>query len=185
MKTLIAFCTRYGATESTSEEIAKVLREEGFDVNVVNTKKEKVKDISEYDLVLVGAGLQMFKWCKESEKFLDKFQKDLRKKKTVIFVSSGSEAMMRYDGQTELLEKDWQRYLVDKVEKYKLNPIALGKFGGVWDYNKMGFVVRKTMGSLRMKLAEVGVEEVEPGVYDTRDWEEIRNWTKELIEKVR
>ncbi|MHA2198767.1 MAG: flavodoxin domain-containing protein, partial [Candidatus Thorarchaeota archaeon] len=58
MRTLIAFCTRYGATASTSEEIAKVLRNEGFDVHVVNTKKEKVKDISEYDLVLVGAGLQ-------------------------------------------------------------------------------------------------------------------------------
>jgi len=53
MKTLIAYCTRYGATESTSKEIAKVLRDEGFDVRVVNTKKEKVKEISEYDLVLV------------------------------------------------------------------------------------------------------------------------------------
>ena len=55
----------------------------------------------------------------------------------------------------------------------------------MWDYNKMGFVFRKTMGPFKIKLAEVGIEEVEPGVYDTRDWDEIRNWTKELIEKVR
>ena len=47
MKTLIVYGTRYGATAGTSEEIAKVLREEGFDVKVVNAKKEKVKDISE------------------------------------------------------------------------------------------------------------------------------------------
>ena len=185
MKTLIAYCTRYGATASTSEEIANVLKEEGFEVRVVNTKKEKVKDISEYDLVIVGAGLQMFKWCKESDKFLDKFQKELREKKTVIFVSSGAEAIMKYDGQTEELEKDWQKYLVDKVEKYNLSPIALGKFGGIWDYNKMSFVFKKTMGPFRMKLAEVGIEEVQPGVYDTRDWDEIRTWAKDLTEKVR
>ena len=185
MKTLIVYCTRYGATESTSEEIANVLCDEGFDVKVVNAKKEKVKDISEYDLVIVGAGLQMFKWCKESEKFLDRFQKELREKKMVIFVSSGSEAIMRYDGQTEELEKDWQKYLVDKVEKYNLNPVALGKFGGVWDYNKMGFVFRKTMGPFRMKLDEVGIPEIEPGVYDTRDWDDIRNWARDLTEKVR
>ena len=36
-----------------------------------------------------------------------------------------------------------------------------------------------------MKLEEVGIEEIEPGVYDTRDWDEIRKWTKDLAQKVR
>lgn len=185
MKTLIAFCTRYGATETTTEEIAKTLRDEGFDVQVVNTKKEKVKDISEYELVIVAAGLQMFRWCKESEKFLKKFQKDLRERKTAIFVSSGARAITTYDGNTEALEEQWQKQLVNKIEEYNLNPIALGIFGGLWDYNKMSFVFKKTMGPFKMKLQEVGIEEVEPDVYDTRDWDEIRNWAKELAEKVR
>jgi menaquinone-dependent protoporphyrinogen oxidase len=185
VRTLIAYCTRYGATASTSEEIAKVLRDEGFDVQVVNTKKEKVKDILEYELVIVGAGMQMFKWCKESEKFLNKFQMELREKKTVIFVSSGAKRVLEYDGQTEEIKENWQKFLVDKVEKYSLNPVALGMFGGVWDYNKLNFVFKKTMGPFRMKLDEVGIPEVEPGVYDTRDWDEIRNWAKDLAEMVR
>ncbi|MHA3963264.1 MAG: flavodoxin domain-containing protein [Candidatus Thorarchaeota archaeon SMTZ1-45] len=185
MKTLIAFCTRYGATESTSEEIATVLRDEGFDVRVVNTKKEKLKDISEYDLVLVGAGMQMFRWCKESDKFLNKFQKDFREKKTAIFVSSGAKAILEYDGQTSEMEENWQKYLVEKTEKYSINPVALGMFGGVWDYNKMSFVFKKTMGPFRMKLEEVGIKEVAPGVFDTRNWDEIRNWARDLAEKVR
>ena len=185
MKAIIAYCTRYGATASTSEEIAKVLREEDFDVRVVNTKEEKVKSISEYDLVIVGAGLQMFRWCKESEKFLKKFQDNLRKTKTAIFVSSGAIAPMEHDGQTEEVADHWQKHLVDKAEKYSIDPIALGRFGGVWDYNKMGFVFKKSMGPFRMKLDEVGIPEVEPGVYDTRDWDEIRKWTKELVQKVR
>jgi len=185
MKALIAYCTRYGATASTSEEIAKVLREEGFDVRVVNAKEEKIRSISEYDLVIVGAGLQMFRWCKESEKFLKKFQKDLRAKRTAIFVSSGAIATMEHDGQIEEIEDHWQKHLVDKAAEYSIDPIALGRFGGIWDYNKMNFMFRKTMGPFRLKLEEVGIEEVEPGVYDTRDWDEIRKWTKDLAQKAR
>ena len=185
MRVLIAYCTRYGATASTSEEIAKVLQEDGFDVRVVNAKKEKIKSVSEYDLVIVGAGLQMFRWCKESEKFLKKFQKDLRATRTAIFVSSGAIAAMEHDGQTDEIDEHWHKHLVDQAEKYSIDPIALGRFGGIWDYNKMSFVFRKTMGPFRMKLEEIGIEEVEPGVYDTRDWDEIRIWTKNLAQKVR
>ena len=39
-KVLIAYETRYGATEGTSEEIAKALRGEGLDVIVVNASFE-------------------------------------------------------------------------------------------------------------------------------------------------
>ncbi len=39
-KVLIAYEPRYGATEGTSEEIAKVLRGEGLDVRVVNASFE-------------------------------------------------------------------------------------------------------------------------------------------------
>ena len=42
-----------------SEEITKILREEGFEVRVVNAKEQKVKDISECELVIVGSVIQM------------------------------------------------------------------------------------------------------------------------------
>jgi flavodoxin len=58
-KALIVYGTRYGATEMTSEEIADVLRQEELDVRVVNLKNDKVKDISEYELVIVGSGIQI------------------------------------------------------------------------------------------------------------------------------
>jgi menaquinone-dependent protoporphyrinogen IX oxidase len=59
MNALIVYGTRYGAIASTSEEIARVLRDEGFDVRVVNAKKEKVNDISGYELIIVGSGLKI------------------------------------------------------------------------------------------------------------------------------
>jgi menaquinone-dependent protoporphyrinogen IX oxidase len=41
MKTLLVYGNRYGATMSTSEEIAKVLQAEGFDVKLQTRKKRK------------------------------------------------------------------------------------------------------------------------------------------------
>ncbi len=182
MKTLIVYGTRYGATTSTTEEIAKILREESFDVTVINAKEEKVKDISPYELIVVGSGMQMGKWTGEAEDFLKRFQTELAAKKVAIFVSSMKTVTER-EGKTEELEKQRKNDLDDKIEKYGLHPIAVGFFGGVLDFNKMNFIVRKTFGSIRPQLEKDGFKESPSGVYDLRDWEEIRNWAKELAKK--
>ena len=96
-KALIVYGTRFGATSGTSEEIANVLRNGGLDVRVVNAKKEKVQDISGYDLIIVGSGMMIDRWTGEPEKFLNKFQKELAKKKVALFVSSGAQALIEHD----------------------------------------------------------------------------------------
>ena len=184
MKTLIAYGTRYGATTGTSEEVAKVLREKGFDVTVVNTKKEKLKDISEYELVIVGNGMRMGKWTNEADDFLKKFHKELEQKKLAIFVSTMKTVSER-EGKTDDIAKMRKASLEDKVVQYNLHPIALGFFGGVLDFNKMGFFFKRTMGFLKPQLEKDGFKETQPDIYDLRDWDEIRNWTKELVKKVR
>jgi menaquinone-dependent protoporphyrinogen IX oxidase len=183
-KVLIVYGTRYGATESTSEEISKVLQGEGLDVTVVNAKKEKIKDISEYDLVIVGSGMQMAKWTGAADNFLKKFQKELSSKKLAIFVSSGAQVMHEYDKKTEEIEKARKQYLEDKAAKYNLKPISMVILGGVWDFNKMSFLFRKTLSSFKLKLEEAGFKEIKPGLYDTRDWDSIRAWAKEIAAKV-
>jgi len=55
MKALIIYGTRYGATASTSEEIAKILQSEGLEVKVINAKEEKIKDISPMSLLSLAA----------------------------------------------------------------------------------------------------------------------------------
>lgn len=176
-KVLIVYGTRYGATEGTAEEIAKVLRDTGLDVTVVNAKSEKVKDISEYDLIIVGSGIQMAKWTGAAEKFLDRFQKELSSKKLAIFVSSGAQT-------AEETENARKQYLEEKASKYGLQPISMAVLGGVYDFNKMFFLFRKTLASLKPRLEEAGVKEVKPGLYDTRDWDAIRTWAREVSAKV-
>jgi menaquinone-dependent protoporphyrinogen oxidase len=183
MKTLIIYATRYGATALTSQEIAKILREENFEVEVVDARKEKIKDISEFELVIVGGGLKMGKWTRESDDFLKDFQKDLAKKKVAIFVSSAMKSLFERQGKTEDLQKIKKSHLDDEALKYDLHPIALGLFGGVWDKNKMGFIFRRTLGILIKQFDTAGFKETSPGLIDTRDSEEIRKWTEELAQK--
>jgi menaquinone-dependent protoporphyrinogen oxidase len=130
MNALIVYGTRYGATASTSKEIAKVLRDEGFNVRVVNAKNERVEDISEYELIIVGSGMKINRWTKEPEQFLNKFERELQHKKVVIFVSSATNAIYQHEGNTEELEKAQNKYLDEKADKYSLKPIAMTIFGG-------------------------------------------------------
>ena len=157
IKALVVYGTRYGATASTSEIIADLLREERFEVRVVNAKEDKVQSISEYELIIVGSGIKMGRWTKEPEKFLKKFQKELAEKKLALFVSCGAaHPLTKGEEKTKETEDARRKYLEEKVAKYNLNPIASGLFGGVYDFNKMSWFLRKTMSGLKLRLEEAG-----------------------------
>jgi len=181
-KALIVYGTRYGAAASTSEEIAKVLRQEGLEVRVVNAKEEKVKDIADYDLVVVGSGIQINKWTGEPEDFLKKFQKELARKKVALFVCCGSASQPTTE-PPEVIAKAKTKYLDEKAAQYHLQPVALGFFGGVYNYNKVPWWSKKAMETGRPKI-EATYKQTELGIYDTRDWNAIRSWAKELAKKV-
>jgi menaquinone-dependent protoporphyrinogen oxidase len=194
-RALIVYGTRFGTTAGTSEEIAKVLHDEGLEVRVVDAKKEKVKDVSGYDLVIVGSGMMMHRWTKEPENFLEKFQTELAKRKVALFVSSGAQALIEHDkkfvdfhfgGKTttitgeEAIGMTRKKYLEEKAAKYNLQPVALAVFGGVYDYHHMPWWSGKATEAAKPQLEATGIKEIKPGVYDTRDWDTIRNWAKQL-----
>jgi menaquinone-dependent protoporphyrinogen oxidase len=184
-KALIVYGTRYGATASTSEDIAKVLRQEGLDVNIVNLKNAKVKDISDYDLFIVGSGIKINKWTKEPENFIKKYQEDLAKSKVALFVCCGSaEPLDEKEDKAKTLANARTKYLEEKAAKYHLQPIALGLFGGVYNFNKMGWFFRKSMSAVKPQLEAAGFKETEPGLFDTRDVDTIRGWAKEVADLV-
>jgi menaquinone-dependent protoporphyrinogen IX oxidase len=185
LKSLIVYGTRYGATKGTAEEIAKVLREENFDVKVINAQEEKVKDISEYGLVAVGSGVACGRWVNEAEDFLKKFRKDFENKKLALFVSS-VEPIAERDGNTAEVAKMHKIDLENRVSKYGLKPISMGFFGGIVDFNRMGFLTRKGMeAAFKAPLQKHGFKETAPSAYDLRDWDRVRKWAKELAKNAR
>jgi len=185
VRALIVYGTRYGATKGTSEEIAKILREENFDVKVVNVQEEKIKDISEFGLVAVGSGIACGRWVNEAEDFLKKFRKEFENKKLALFVSS-VEPISAKEGNKVEVAKMHKIDLEDRVLKYGLKPVSMGFFGGIVDFNRMGFLTRKGMeAAFKAPLQKHGFKGTAPGVYDLRDWDEIRKWTKELARNAR
>ena len=182
---LIVYSTTFGATKGTSEEIARILREHNFDVKIVNAQEEKVKDISEYQLIIVGSSLANCRWNSQVEDFLKKFQKEFDHKTLALFVSSVAPIAER-EGNTEEMAKLRKIAIEDKIAKYGLKPIMTGMVGGVLNYNKIGFLARKGMEiAFKSRLQNTGFTEVEPGVYDLHDWDKIRSWTRELATKAR
>jgi menaquinone-dependent protoporphyrinogen IX oxidase len=182
MRTLIVYGTRYGATASTTAEIAKVLRAGGMEVTIANAKEGKVKEVTRFDLIIVGSGMMIDKWTREAEAFLRRFQKDLANKRVALFVSSGAQALIEHDGNKELMGRSRTKYLDEKASEYGLHPIATGLFGGVWDFNRLPWwakalpAAKQLMAENRRKLEAAGYKEAEPGVYDTRDWNVVRSW---------
>lgn len=128
MKALVVYGTRYGTAAEIAEEITKVLKDEHLDVDLVNAKGLKNCDISPYDLLVVGSGIKMNKWTKESMNFLKKNRDMLSNKKVALFVSCGSA-----NDEKAILEG--QRKYLDRVAKENLTnpPIVTGLFGSVYD----------------------------------------------------
>jgi menaquinone-dependent protoporphyrinogen oxidase len=181
-KALIVYGTRYGAAASTAEEIAKTLRQSGFEARVVNAKEEKITDISPYELVIVGSGILINRWTSEPENFLKKFQKELATKKLALFVCCGSASTALNQDKPDIATNAKRKYLDEKAAKYNLHPDALGLFGGVYNYNKTPWYAKKALETERPKI-EAAYKQTAPGIYDTRDWNQIRNWTLELAQK--
>jgi menaquinone-dependent protoporphyrinogen oxidase len=184
-KALIAYGTRYGATTATAQTIAEVLKAGGLEVSVADLKREKVRNAADYDLVVVGSGIQITRWTAAPEKFLKKNKNVLVNKRLALFVCCGSARPL--DDKEEkavVIERAHREYLEEKAAKYGLKPAALGLFGGVYDFNKMPGILRKAMEQMKPMLIRAGIKESSPGVYDARDLGAIRAWAQNLVKLV-
>lgn len=174
MKALVIYGSRYGTAAEIAEEIARVIIEEGIETNLVDSRGLKDFDVSPYDLVIAGSGIKMGKWTKKSLKFLQNNKEALASKKVALFVSCGAanEEKSRPEGQ--------EKYLDEVAKKNLLNPpVATGLFGSVYDPNaKHGLMYKFTMRFVKKDLEEKGIDTSKP--YDSRNWDEIRDWAKNL-----
>jgi menaquinone-dependent protoporphyrinogen oxidase len=189
MKTLIVYGTRYGATEKTADVIADVLRNKDIEVKIANAKEEKVKDISEYDLIIVGSGIKAFRWTKEPKSFLKQFRSELRLKKVALFVCAGTWPLLeeggplndnKEDNSNPLeREKSFNRFLVNIAKEFDFTPVSMGLFGGIWDFDAIKGLWGKIMGGMRKDFEAQGIDTSIP--YDNRDIDEIRDWADNLV----
>ncbi|MCW4041093.1 MAG: flavodoxin domain-containing protein [Candidatus Bathyarchaeota archaeon] len=117
--TLIAFATRGGTTEEYAEAIRSVLINEfNMQADLVNLKKMRNLDPTQYHNIIVGAGIKMFRMHKEGAQFLEKT--NFLEKNVGVFLSSlmpRDEAINKY--VNTILQKNTT-----------LKPIGVEVFGG-------------------------------------------------------
>lgn len=182
-KALIVYGTKTGTAAVTAQEIAQALQNKGVETKVVDAKKEKIRSITEYDLIIVGSGIQIGRWNSEPENFIKKYKQELAKKNLALYVNCGSAAEKLNPEKPEIAANAKTKYLDEKAAKYNLKPVALGFFGAIYNFNTMSWIMRKGMENERSKLA-ANYKETAPGVYDTRDIDAIQKWAEELGTKI-
>jgi menaquinone-dependent protoporphyrinogen oxidase len=157
---LVGYATRYGSTQEVAEAIAATLREAGLAVDVRPARE--VRTLAEYNAVVLGAPLFMFRWHKDALRFLSRHREALTELPLAIFALGPV-----HDPHDE---EEWQnsRAQLDKeLAKFPwLRPPALEVFGGKYDPARL----RPPMSWFAGK---------EPAS-DIRDWAAIRAWAAGL-----
>ena len=155
--------------------MAKTAEEVGAKVEVVEIKKKKLSSaLEEYDLIIIGSGIQAGRWTKEPLKFLETNLEVLSKQKVALFVVCGDA------GNPDMCDKAQMEYLdAITAEHSSLFPVSTGLFGGMFDFKRYNFATRALVKSIVKKRAPEG-EEV-PEIMDFRDWDKIREWITDVV----
>lgn len=142
MKTLIAYGTKYGATE----KIASMINEEmnNCDIDTVNLKEQDIK-VEKYEQVIIGSAIYMGRIRKEVKDFIDKNLYTLLDKEIGLFLCCMTEDVSEQD---ELI----RRVLPGELISHSRAVIIPG---GEFRLEKMNFIerfiVKKISGVIQSK----------------------------------
>ena len=168
---LITYTSGYGSTAEVATNIGKHLSEEGFLVSILSPAD--VENITQYDAIIVGSPIQYDRWMPEVRSFVIDNQEHLSKVPVAYFFCCLTFAI-RIDS-TEKKARQYADKLYDLSQCVK--PISIGRFAGVLDLKKMSFLMHVFFKIFSMII---GVKED-----DYRDWNEIRQWSKDVATKFR
>lgn len=159
-KILFAYGTASGSTAEVAQAVAEEMRNSGAQVDIQPV--ESVKDVSAYDAVVVGTAVRMFKILGKTKRFLRKHKKALQNIPTAYFLvclTMGEETPENIQQATKYAQP-----MINTKE-----PVSLGLFGGCIIHENMTDFFGRSMRSLPEQ--------------DHRDWEKIREWSKETLTK--
>lgn len=129
MRVLVAYATRHGATAGIAERIASVLRSAGLSVHARAVRD--VKDVEQYDAVVLGSAAYMFHWLKPAAKFAQRHRKALASRPLWLF-SSGPLGTETVDQDGNDVQQTSRPREFDKLER-QLRPRDERVFFGAYD----------------------------------------------------
>lgn len=162
---LVTYTSRTGWTVGVAEAIASTLTESGLHVDVF--PMSDVKDLSAYDAVVAGSGINGAAWRPEAVQWVREHQAELKRKPFAAFLVCMTLAMKNGEQYRGNVEK-W----LDPVSAL-VRPVGKGLFAGGLDISKVP-TFKDRLGFRMSVLFGVWKEG------DHRDWNAIRKWAMEL-----
>jgi menaquinone-dependent protoporphyrinogen oxidase len=181
-KVLVLYGTRYGTTRGISDEIEKIIRENGINVESYNLKEHSLKEIpslEEYDGIIIGTGIKIKRWTKMVKKFVEKRKSDLKKKENILgfYVCCGEAA------KKNNISKAINEYITPRLEKLGIQPALIDAFGGAYDLTEGSPITGMTRKIvIAIMKEEEGIENPEGKLYDYRDWDQIKDFASKFVE---
>ncbi|MBI5933539.1 MAG: flavodoxin [Chloroflexi bacterium] len=164
-KILVTYTSRTGWTVGVAEAIGKTLAESGARVDVLPMRD--VKDLSAYDAIVAGSGINGAAWRPEAMHWIRDHQTELKRKRFAAFLVCMTLAMKNGE-QYRSHVASW----LDPVRAL-VRPVSEGLFAGGLDIRKVP-TFKDRLGFRLSVLFGVWKEG------DHRDWNAIRKWAMEL-----
>lgn len=162
---LVTYASRTDWTTGVAEAIGKTLAESGAQVEVLPMRA--VKDLTGYDAVVAGSGINSASWLPEALDFVRLHQAELQRKPFAAFLVCMTLAMKNGE-QYRSHVYTW----LDPV-RAQIRPISEGLFAGGLEIAK----IPSFSDRLKFRLSVLF------GVWkegDHRDWETIRAWALQV-----
>jgi len=186
-KLLIAYSSIAGCTEEVAKKIAELIDIPALNVDLlkVNDKKEFKKfdmdKLANYDFILLGSSIMVGKLNKNVHQVLEKISETGKQDlKLGLYIC----CMKAYN--EEKIEESVQEYINPSLAEYNLEFDLVDAFGGKLDFSpesKMNVITKKLLKKIMVR-DNPDIDEVEPKVYDFRDWTQIERFAAAWKEKI-
>jgi len=165
-KVLVAYASKYGATQEIAEKVGEVLKQAGIAIELLPLKK--VKKPETYKAAIIGAAVYIGQWYKPMTKFLKKNESALAAMPVWLF----SDGPSGKGDPVELL-KGWKYPVMLQAVLDNIKPKDTAVFGGALNVDKM-------KGLEKWIVQRVGGE-----FGDFRDWDMINAWAKNVAAAIK
>jgi menaquinone-dependent protoporphyrinogen oxidase len=153
---LVAYATKHDSTREVADDVARRLRDGGFDVHL--RPAADVAELDPYDAVVLGGALYTGRWHRDARGFLAKHRSTLASLPFAVF-AMGPKTM-----DDEAVAGSRQQLDAALAKAPGIHPVSIAVFGGVVRPEALHFPFNRMPAT------------------DARDWDEIRAWATELGE---